>query len=370
MPAPCNWSGGAQADAALAAYDALAAGPDQLDQVRAGARAAEMRLAAGAITPAQAAAAMGRLVATWRGDGREAATRLRTAELLAQSGAWRPALDLLRETEALFPDRQPDIRARMAGVFAAFVAGGAGVPPLEAVTLAADYADCVPPGADGAGLAALLTDKLLDLDLPVRARALLATRTAAAPAGAVRAGLGQRLAALQMEDGDAAPALRTLASTDAPDLPERLRTERALLRAKARAAGGDLAGAVAELGALATPAADDLRAGLLERAGDWRGALAALDDLAARTLPAAGPVPDGLADLPLRQASAAVQLGDAARLRELGGRYAGRISGPKADLFRLLTAAPVSGTGDLPRTAGEVALARAAPGNLAGLAPR
>ena len=359
-----------QADAALAAYDALAAGPDQLDQVRAGARATELRLASGAVTPAQAADAMGRLVATWRGDAREAATRLRTAELLGQAGAWRPALDLLRETEALFPARTPDIRERMAGVFAAFLAGGAAVPPLEAVTLAADYADCVPPGPAGAGLAALLTDKLLDLDLPLRARAVLAPRVAAAPAGPVRAGLGHRLAALQLEDGDAAGAVRTLAATDAPDLPERLRAERALLRGRARAAAGDLAGAVADLGALATPAADDLRAGLLERAGDWRGALAALDDMATRALPPAGPIPDGLADLPLRQASAAVQLGDAALLRELAGRYAARLSSPRAELFRLLTAAPVGGTGDLQRAGAEAALARAVPTNLAGLAPR
>jgi len=276
---------------ALAAYDLLAAGQDQLDQVRAGASAAELRLATGRISPAQAAAAMTRLVPTWRGDAREAATRMRAAELHGKAGAWRPALDLLRETEALFPDAQPAIRARMAGVFGAFLAGADRVPALDVISLAADYADCVPAGAD---LAGLLTDTL-------------EPRVASSPPGPVRSGLGHRLAALQLEAGDADAAGRTLAATGAAGLPERLAAERTLLRARVRAARGDPAGAAADLAAAGTTAAAELRARLLERAGDWQGTLAALDTLAARLLPLDGPVPDGLTDLVLRQASAAVK---------------------------------------------------------------
>ena len=345
---------------ALAAYDLLAAGQDQLDQVRAGANATELRLATGRIAPAQAAAAMARLVATWRGDAREAATRMRAAELHGKAGEWRPALDLLRETAALFPDAQPAIRARMASVFGAFLAGADAVPALDVITLAADYADCVPAGAD---LAGLLADKLLDLDLPARARAVLEPRVASSPRGAVRSGLGHRLAALQFEAGDADAAGRTLAATDTAGLPERLAAERTLLRAKVRAARGDPAGAAADLAAAGTLAAADLRARLLEQAGDWRRALAALDDLAGRLVPLDGPVPDGLTELVLRQASAAVQVGDGAALRVLGQRYAARLTGPRADLFRLLTAAPVGGVGDLARTGREIAFARAATGS-------
>lgn len=357
-----------EVDAALAGYDALAAGRDQLDQVRAGARAVELRLAQARITPAQAADALARQLATWRGDDRELAARLRVGELYGQAKAWRPALDLLRETEALFPDRQAIIHARMVATMRAMLTGdGVDVAPLDLVTLVADFADCVPSGPDGT---TLLTDKLLALDLPARARPLLQARLAATPPGPVRAGLGHHLASLQMDDGDAAGAERTLASTAAVDLPERLQAERALLLAKTRAAQGDLAGATAGLAVLATAEADDLRATLLQRAGDWPGSLAALNSLAAKVLPAAGPIPDSLGELVLRQASAAVQAGDHAQLRELGLRYAGRLTGPRADLFHLLTAAPVSGVGDLPRAAGEIALARAVPGRLQELTPR
>jgi hypothetical protein len=351
-----------QADQALAAYDALAAGQDQLDQVRAGAAAVELRLATGRMDAAQAAAAMARLVATWRGDAREVATRMRAAELHGKAGNWRPALDLLRETEALFPDAKAAIRARMAGVFNGFLAEADVVAPLDVITLVAEYADCIPPGAD---LAGLLTDKLLDLDLPARARAVLEPRVAAAPPGSVRSGLGYRLAALQLEAGEAGEAEaagRTLTATELAGLPERLAGERLMLGARVRAARGDPSGAAALLATAGTAAADELRARVLEQAGDWRGVLAALDSLSGRVLPPDGPVPDGQADLVLRQASAAVQLGDAGVLRALNGRYAACLSGARADLFRLLTASPVGGIGDLPRAGREIALARAASG--------
>ena len=348
-----------QTDAALAALDALAAGRDQLDQLRAGARAVEVRLAAGRLTPVDAAAAMNRLAATWRGDGQEAATRLRAAELFAAAGAWRTALDLLRETEALFPDLKPAIPARMAAVLSAFLAKADAAPALDVVVLAADYADLVPPGA---GLAGVLTDKLLDLDLPARARPMLAARVAAAPPGPVRSGLGYRLALLHLEAGDAAAAAGVLAASDAPGVPDRLASERRLLRAKVQAALGDSAGAAASLDGAGTLAADELRARLLEQAGDWRGAVGALDAAAARAIPASGPIPEGTADLVMRQATAAVQLADAGVLQSLNKRYADRLSGPQRDVFRLLTAAPVGGVGDLPRAAGELTLARAAAG--------
>ena len=346
-----------QTDAALAALDALAAGRDQLDQVRAGARAIEVRLAAGRLTPADAAAAMNRLAATWRGDTQEAATRMRAAELFGTAGAWRTALDLLRETEALFPDLKPAIRARMAGVFSAFLAKADAAPAVDVIVLAADYADLVPPGAD---LARVLTDKLLDLDLPARARPMLAARVAAASPGPVRSGLGYRLALLHLEAGDAAAASQVLAASEAAGLPDRLASERGLLRAKVQAALGDPVGAAASLGGAGTLAADELRARLLEQAGDWRGAVQALEAAAARTIPASGPIPEGTADLVMRQATAAVQLADAGLLQSLNKRYAERLSGPQRDVFRLLTAAPVGGVGDLPRAAAELTLARTA----------
>ncbi len=348
---------------ALAAYDALAAGRDQLTQVRAGVRAAELRLREGALTPAQAADVLEREAAIWRGDARESRMRLRVAELRAAAGAFRPALEMLRDTEQLFPAQQPAIRAAMAGVVRAMLAQPQAVEPLELVTIVSDYAGLLPDGA-GDGLSAVLADKLMALDLPGRAAPVLASLMAAAPAGPVRAGIGARLAQVQLENAAAPAAEAALKASDAPGLPAPLAEQRTLALARARAAQGDLGGAAAGLQALGTPAADDLRATLLSQASDWPGSLAALSDLAAKTVPVEGALSDGMQDTVLRQATAAAQAHDAATLAELSRRDGERLAGPRADLFRVLTAAPLQSSADLPRAAAELAMARTLPDRL------
>ena len=351
---------------ALKAYGALAAGRDQLTQVRAGVRAAELRLKGGALTSAQAADVLERQAAVWRGDARESRMRLRAAVLRAAAGAFRPALEVLRDTERLFPAQQPTVRAAMADVVRAMLAQPQAVEPLELVTLVSDYAGMLPQEA-GEGLSALLADKLVALDLPGRAAPVLASLMAAAPAGPARAGIGARLAQVQLENADAPAAEAALRASDAPGLPAPVAEQRTLALARARAAQGDLSASVATLQALNTPAADDLRATLLSQASDWPGSLAALSDFAAKTVPADGALTDGMQDTVLRQATAAARAHDAAALTELARRYGARLAGPRADLFRVLTAAPLQSPSDLPRAAAELALARALPNRLQGL---
>jgi len=348
---------------ALAAFDTLAAGRDQLTQIRAGVRAAELRLREGALTPAQAADVLERLAAIWRGDARESRMRLRVAELRAAAGAFRPALDTLRDTERLFPDQQPAIRAAMASVVRTMLSHSEAVAPLELVTLASDYVASLPEGADNV-MPALLADKLIALDLPGRAVPLLATLMAAAPPGPGRAGIGVRLAQMQLENAAAPAAEAALRASDAPGLPAPLLEQRTLVLARARVAQNDLPGATAALLALGTPAADDLRATLLSQVSDWPGSLAALSDLAAKIIPADGPLSDSMQDVVLRQATSAVRAHDAATLAELSRRHGTRLAGPRADLFRVLTAVPVQSPTDLPRTAVELALARQLPDRL------
>jgi len=348
---------------ALLAFDALAAGRDQLTQVRAGVRAAELRLRDGALTPAQAADVLERQAAIWRGDARESRMRLRAAELRTAAGAFRPALEILRDTERLFPDQQPAIRTAMAAVFQAMLAQPQATPPLELVTLASDYAALLPEGANS-GLAALLADKLMALDLPGRAMPVLATLMAATSSGPARAAIGARLAQMQLEDAAAPAAEATLKASHAPGLPAPLSEQRALLLARARVAQNDRSGAMTGLLALGTAAADDLRATLLTQAADWPGSVAALSDLIAKTVPADGPLSDSMQDVVLRQATSAVQAKDQALLAELPRRYGTRLSGPRAELFHLLTAAPLHSPSDLPRSATELSLARSLPDRL------
>jgi hypothetical protein len=149
---------------------------------------------------------------------------------------------------------------------------------------------------------------------------------------------------------------------------------RALLRASAQARLGDPSGAVAGLAALDTAATNAARATILEQAKDWPGAERALRDYVTKIVPA----PDLLAPAPLtedqqralvRYATAAAQAGDDATLAELRTQYGPRMPrGAFGDMFRLLTAAPVQGVVDLPRSSRESVLAHDLPRALGALA--
>jgi len=356
-----------QTDAALAIYDALSAGKDRLVRVRAARRAIELRLASGKIDVARAADDMEKLLVAWQGDGRELSLRERLAELRAQAGRWRSALTLLRTTARDFPDQAADIHARMQRIFATAVGDGRtdALPPLEFVTLVDENTDLLPAGPDGDALAARLADRLILLDLPEQADPLLEKLLRAAVAGAGRAGIGARLAALRLRQGNAAGALAALSESSADDLPAALTERRTLLLAEAEARNGDVPGAVIALSALGTAAADEKRATILEQAQNWAGAEAALKDYVGKTVPEAGNLNDTQRRTLIRLAAAAGRAGDQAVLTTLRQQDDSRMgTGPLADMFRLLTADAVHGVADLRRSAQETALAHALPEDL------
>ena len=198
-------------DSALAAYAALAAGRDRLARARAIRRAAELRLALGQADAATTAAAVETTLAAWRGDGRESEARLRVAALRGQAGDPRGAFDLLRETEALFPDMAPTLRPLQAEALLGALEREA---PLVAVTLFDAHASLLPPGAAAETAARNLAERLAALDLADRAQAVLRRALADAAGDRARAEIGARLAALALSAGDAAGAASYLADTD------------------------------------------------------------------------------------------------------------------------------------------------------------
>ncbi len=357
---------------ALATLDRLARSPDRSLRARAAVRAVELRLHTGAITTVQAADALDRLIYAWRGDGRELALRLRVAELRMTTGAWRRALALLRDTAdgpaaEAWPDQVPDVRARMRADFAAALEADRRTPlsPFDFVALIDDNPDLLPAGAAGAALAERVADRLAALDLPDRAAKLLQKLVDGTPAGPARAEIGARLATLRLDAGDPAGTLTALSDSAATDLPAGLQERRTIVFARATAARGGLAPAVAALAALDTPAATDARASLLEGANDWPAAEAALADYARLTVPADGKLDEAAGRTVLRLAAAAAQAGDEAMLAHLREETLPRLpAGKLADVLQVLTERPVAGVGDLPRAAEETALARALPADL------
>lgn len=371
-------------DGALAAYDAVARGPDRRQRALAASGAVELSLAAHRIEAARAADALDSQLYSWRGDRQELELRQRVATLRAETGAWRPALALLRETLAVFPDQKAEIRAAMQTIFAGLLRDKAAdaVAPLDLIALLDENADLLPgaqnsaaaeAGVSGSLLQAQLAEKLLALDLPRRAGPQLERLMQAVPPGAGRAGFGASLAALKLREGDSQGALAALSASDvsnAADLPPSLIEQRALLLATASSRIGEPAKALATLAPLTGVAAGELRATILEQIRDWPAAAQALEDQVASTVRAEGKLTDDQRRLLVRLASAASQAGDEALLARLRTREAPRMaSGPLADMFTLLTAGRVQSAADLKRSGREMALARTLPAGLQALEP-
>ena len=351
------------ADPALAILDTLRDSPDRYTATRAAVAAIELRLQQQQITPAEAIDQLDRQSLAWRGGTQELALRERMAALRVQAGLWRPALEGLRDLGRLTDTGDPGARAamqdRVGTIFRAMLAPDAApIPPLDFVALISEFADGVPVGQE---LASALADRLIALDLPLRARSVLTPLLQSTPPGPVRAGIGARVAQLSLDVGATKEAEAALATSDAPGLPAALLEQRVLLDARARAARYDRAGAVAQLTGLGTAAADDLRATLLTQAGDWPAALAALNALAIKRVPIDGPLPDTAQDIILRQATAAVNGNDTTALTALRGQLP-RMDDRRGGMLRLLTAPPVTGSIDIARAGQELALGREIPG--------
>ena len=138
---------------------------------------------------------------------------------------------MLHETASLYPDDATVIGARLKDCFAALLHDDAldKLAPLDMVALVEENADLLPDGAAGEALEERLADRLVALDLPQRASAVLEKLRRAAPSAAGKAGFGSRLAALRLREDNPTGALAALAASDAPDLSPPLTEARTLL---------------------------------------------------------------------------------------------------------------------------------------------
>ena len=359
--------------AALAIFDRIATSGDRLARFHAAIDAAELRLSSGAATPAQTAETLEKLLFAWRGDDHEVDLRLRVAELQAQSGQWRPALKLLRETETGWPDRRASTHARLQATLAQAVSPTAQaiLKPFDLVALVEENADLMPDGEAGQQLAEHVCDQLVALDLPERTVPFLEKMVATGKPGVARAAFGGKLAAIRLQKGNAAGGIEALSATVSDELPASLLETRTITFAAAVASQGDLASATRALTELDTERGDLALIELTEAAKHWPEAVAAVRRYADRVIPTSGPLTEAQAQVLLRFASAASQAGDSAVLQQLRSQDLVRMpAGKTTDLFNLLTDSPVRAISELPRVTRDIALAQAARGAPSTIASR
>ena len=369
-------------DAALHAYALVAGRPDRLARFTAMTRAVGVQLTRGDFGPKEAADALDHALYAWRGPREELALRIHMADLRRQTGQWHEAITLLREAKAVFPDAQSQIDSEVAGIFTALFGGDAAMrmAPADFVALYDQNTDLI-RGAPYSELAGTtLVNRLVALDLPGRADPVLMQMIEQATSPAKRALLGARLASVRLSANDPAAALTALANTAPPaaaspnaaqDVSADITQTRQLLYARAESQRGNGDRALAMLATLDSADADDMRANLYGARQDWKNAVGALADLERRKLPpTASPLSPEQQAIVMRQATAATLATDPAtidRLRDLRG--VAMAAGPSADAFRLLTAAPVSRTQDLPRAFDEIKLAKHLPSELGNRPP-
>ena len=358
---------GGDIDGALKAFDAAVIGHDRRDRARAGLLATDLRLATHRIDAKHATVQLDAGLFTWRGDDVEFATRLRLAGLRAEGGNPRSALSQLREAEGLFPERKIEVRARLHEVFEAALQQPPGpeLAPLEFVALLDENADLLAESPPDASLQARMADRLLSLDLPRRAGPLLEKLIGGTSQEAPRAAFGATLARMRLQEGDGAGAIAALQASSAGVLPEALSTHRRLLFAEASQRLGDTKRALAALADLDTPAANEARAALYEQTRDWPAATAALAVIADDAMTGVSMPNEMQARTLVRLAIAAAQASDEAVMIRLRANPLARTGqGQAADLFRLLTAQPVTGAADLKRSRQEIAMAKTLPAGL------
>lgn len=349
-------------DDAIARYNDLTRSPDRLVRLRALRNGRELQLASGKANAAETAEQLGKALYAWRGDDREVELRLRVAQLEAQANEWRPALQLLRETESLWPDKRQQLRARLHETISQALTptGEASLKPFDLVALAEENADLLPEGEAGLALADKVSQQLMALDLPDRAIPFLQKMCATAPPGAARASFGARLAQLQLDRGDRPAVLATLRQTAADDMPAPLLESRTLLFARAIAGQGDYPSARHALQELDSTNGYHLLGELAETGPNWPDAVAAWRQVVQRSLPPDQALSEDQAALVLRLASAASEAGDDATLGQIRSDLAQRLpAGPSADSVRLLTAPKLAGVTDMAGLASDLATARA-----------
>jgi hypothetical protein len=316
----------------------------------------ELRLASGRIDAAAAADTLEEALYSWRGEGEELAARQRIAALRQQAGNGRAALAMLQETARLFPGQEAALRPSMRQALAMALEKDA---PVAAIALADANPELLAADPDQGRLLLGLADRLVTLDLPGRAAALL-VRGMAGASGEARARLGLRLASLRLESGDVAGAASALQDVGAQPLSPDPARERTLLSARLLARQGREDDAVALLRDLGSDGVEPL-VGILAARRDWAGASDALAGLAAQ----GGEMDDARRRLLLRAAAYAALSGDAQRLGSLRTRWAARLGeGELSQAFNALTLDPVHGMADLPRLQRELNLFRGFSGRL------
>jgi len=281
------------------------------------------------ITEAQAINALERLRFRWRGDGLEAKTLNRLADLYFLKNRWREGLRTLHVAAKGFPNSDVGRKAddEMRTVFADLYLKGKAdtMAPIDALGLFYDFADLTPIGRDGDEMIRRMSDRLAQVDLMGPAVDLMKYQVTHRLDGTARAQVAVRLAMLQLADHQSQAALDTIVSTQISALPDDVCHQRMLIEARALS---ELKRYDEALDLLAVDKAADtakLRAEIYWQSGKWPEAGKISEETLANRWHDEAPLTDEERDSVLRAAIAYSLAGDEASLTRIRARFTAKM---------------------------------------------
>ncbi len=259
---------------ALEIWAALVPSDNRLVSAKAAFARIEMLRDLNQIEPAKAIQRLEELSFAWRGDAYEFDLLRRLGELHIAAKDYRSGLVRLRQAASYFEgvDGAESVTKLMGEFFKKLYLEGLAddLPPVRALALYDEFRELTPPGADGEKMIQLLADRLAKVDLLDQAADLLSHQIEFRLTGPDKARVAARLAEIRLLDREPTLALEALARSVIADIPED--TSRARRRLKARALGdlGRLDEAMDAMRDDYDRAANEVRLGILWRAGSWR----------------------------------------------------------------------------------------------------
>jgi hypothetical protein len=146
------------------------------------------------------------------------------------------------------------------------------LPSIEALALYYDFSRLTPIGRRGDELIRRLADRLVAVDLLDQAAELLDHQVNYRLTGAAKAQVATKLAVVHLMNRKPVEAVRVIAGTRMPQLPQELREQRLFVEARALSETGRQETAIELMENLRGPEADRLRADIYWSAKNWREA--------------------------------------------------------------------------------------------------
>jgi len=332
-------------DAAIAAYDELAASAYRPIAMRAKLEGTVLKSQKGKIKPEQAIDALERLRYQWRGDETELKTLTELGKLYVENNRVRDGLNTMRVAVRNFAnsDEARSTAAQMSKMFEGLFLGGKAddLPPVQALALFYDYRELTPVGSQGDEMIRKLADRLVSVDLLPQAAELLQHQVSNRLEGIGKASVATRLALIYLLDRKAEKALAVIRDTKQTRLPDDLIAQRNLIEGRALADLKMYDDALDLVAADMTPEADRLRADIYWDAQRWPDAAAKAETMLGTRYQDLTPLTQTERDDLMRACVAYSLAGDGASLERLRTRYDPKMAqSPDAKAFAVVTQSP------------------------------